>query len=148
MKEFFQDLFKYNNHSNDLIIATMNENSTMISDKCLKLLSHILNAHGIWNYRIQGGLNPFERWQTHLLQECIEINKKNHEDSIRILDTFDLNQTIHYSLSTGQVFNNTTNELLFHVINHSTYHRGQIATEFRQSGLEPVVTDYIVYKMK
>ncbi|QLH28398.1 MAG: hypothetical protein HWD63_02710 [Candidatus Parvibacillus calidus] len=39
-------------------------------------------------------------------------------------------------------------DIIFHIINHSTYHRGQIAMEFRQSGLEPLNTDYIFYKGK
>ena len=148
METFFHDLFSYNNHYNNKIIAVLNENPKIVSDKCMKLLSHVLNAHRIWNYRIQPGENPFERWETHLIHECHEINKKNHEDSFLILDRFDLNQTIQYSLSTGQSFNNSIREILFHAINHSTYHRGQIATEFRQMGLEPLLTDYIAYKMK
>ncbi|WP_209331385.1 DinB family protein [Lunatimonas salinarum] len=36
--------------------------------------------------------------------------------------------------------------LFNHIVNHSTYHRGQIATLFRESGLQPVVTDYIMLK--
>jgi uncharacterized damage-inducible protein DinB len=31
------------------------------------------------------------------------------------------------------------------VVNHSTYHRGQITTLLRQLGAEPAVTDFLVY---
>ena len=148
METFFQDLFSYNNYFNNKIIAVLNENSAIASDKCIKLLSHLLNAHRIWNYKIHAGDAPYERWEMHPVHECHEINKKNHEDSFRILHSIDLDKTIQYSISTGQTFNNSVRDILFHVINHSTYHRGQIATEFKQSGLEPVLTDYIFYKMK
>jgi uncharacterized damage-inducible protein DinB len=43
-------------------------------------------------------------------------------------------------------FSNDIKSIIFHVINHSTYHRGQIASEFKQNGLDPMVTDYILYK--
>lgn len=29
---------------------------------------------------------------------------------------------------------------------NATYHRGQIATDFKNTGLQPLVTDYIFYK--
>jgi uncharacterized damage-inducible protein DinB len=148
MKTFFLDLFNYNDHYNDKIITTLNENPANISDRCMKLLSHVLNVHRIWNYKIKAGEDLYERFEIHPIQECHDINKKNHEDSILILDTFDLDRPIQYALSTGQSFTNSIRDLLFHVINHSTYHRGQIATEFRQSGLEPLMTDYLLYKMK
>ena len=66
---------------------------------------------------------------------------------MRILDTIELSQPVQYVTGKGQTFSNSLHEILFQVINHSTYHRGQIATEFRQSGLEPLLTDYIFYKM-
>jgi len=34
---------------------------------------------------------------------------------------------------------------MVHVVNHSTYHRGQITTLLRQLGAEPVDTDFLVY---
>ena len=38
--------------------------------------------------------------------------------------------------------------MLFHFVNHSTYHRGQIASNLKEHGIEPLVTDYIFYKRK
>ena len=70
----------------------------------------------------------------------------NYEHSLHILDKFDLTATMSYTNSKGQTFSNSIRDILFHVINHSTYHRAQIATEFKQNGLEPLVTDYIFYK--
>ncbi|WP_379084396.1 DinB family protein [Pedobacter sp. UC225_65] len=37
-------------------------------------------------------------------------------------------------------------DILFHVFNHSTYHRAQIATLFKESGITPPVTDFIILK--
>jgi uncharacterized damage-inducible protein DinB len=65
-----------------------------------------------------------------------------------ILDEFELDRKIRYANSKGQPFNNSVRDMLFQVINHSTYHRAQIATEFKNNGLDPLLTDYIYYKMK
>ena len=126
----------------------LNENPERASGNCIKLLSHILNVHQIWNCRIQCERPLYGSWEIHQIQDCSEIDKNNFEHSILILDNFDLGQIIQYSNSKGQIFNNSVRDILFQVINHSTYHRGQIATEFRQNGLEPLLTDYIYYKMR
>jgi uncharacterized damage-inducible protein DinB len=148
MKTFFKELFQYNNHFNQEVIAVLTKNPEKASGNCVKLLSHILNVHQIWNCKIQPAQLLYAAWEIHPVQDFSEIDRKNFEHSILVLDKFELSQIIQYSSSKGQVFNNSVRDILFQVINHSTYHRAQIATEFRQSGLEPLLTDYIYYKMK
>lgn len=148
MQRFFQDLFTYNHYSNNSIIKVLNENEPIVSGNCIKLISHIINVHGIWNDKIISKEKPYGRWETHHIHELDEINKKNYEDSLVILNSLEPDKVIDYTLSTGQPFRNSIRDILFHVINHSTYHRAQIATEFRQIGLEPLLTDFIAYKMK
>ena len=58
----------------------------------------------------------------------------------------DFEKRIDYENSEGRLFNNTVQDILFHIINHSTHHRGQISTDFRQNGLEPLQLDYVFYK--
>lgn len=88
----------------------------------------------------------FYGWEIHSIQDLKNIDKANYEQTLQILDAIDLNETINYSNIKGQAFSNCIRDIFFHVINHSTYHRGQIATEFKQHGLELMVTDYIFYK--
>lgn len=147
MKAFFKELFQYNHHYNQAITTVLAENSERASEKSIKLLSHILNSHRIWNTRIEPGQPSYERWEVHQIQDAREIDKKNFEHSMRILDTIELSQPVQYVMGDGRTCSNPLHEILFQVINHSNYHRGQIATEFRQSGIEPLLTDYIFYKM-
>ena len=146
MKSFFKDLFGYNHHFNQKLGDAFNDNPDQVSDKAIKLYSHVLNSHCVWNNRIDPKQAAFGIWQIHSIRDFKSINEMNHKHSLLILDELDLNKTIHYSTSTGQPFSNDIRDLLFHVINHSTYHRGQIATEFRQSGLDPLATDFVLYK--
>ncbi len=146
MKPFFKELFEYNHHFNQKLGVVFNDNPDKTSEKAIQLYSHILNAHKVWNNRIEPKQTPFGIWEIHPIQSFKNIDKMNHEHSLLILDKFDLNETINYFNSNGQAFIKVIRDLLFHVINHSTYHRGQIATDFRQAGLEPLATDYIRYK--
>lgn len=146
MKVFFKELFEYSHHFNQKLSDVFIENPDKTSEKASRLYSHILNAHQIWNNRIEPKQKAFGVWELHSVQDLKNIDKTNFEQSCEILDKVDLNKTIIYSNSKGQIFRNITRDLLFHIINHSTYHRGQIATEFKQHGLEPLLTDFIIYK--
>jgi len=74
------------------------------------------------------------------------MDATNYDRTLKILEKIEPEKMIVYSNSKGETFTNLVKDIIFHIINHSTYHRGQIAMEFRQSGLEPLNTDYIFYK--
>ncbi|MBT1708269.1 damage-inducible protein DinB [Fulvivirgaceae bacterium PWU5] len=144
---FLEELFTYNNSVNKALIEAMTQHADQVSEKCVKLFSHILNAHQIWNYRIDKKPNPFGVWQVHSLDQLQTIDTENHHHTLRILTTIGPDEITEYTFR-GDVFRHPVRDLLFHALNHATYHRGQIATEFRQTGLEPLATDYILYKTR
>lgn len=146
MKQFFAGLLEYSHHYNQKIADVVISNPDNISEKALKLLSHILNAHQVWNNRIDATDKPFGVWDMHRTEDLKAIDKGNYEHSLRILDKYNLSETLHYSNTKGQAFENSIQDILFHVINHSTYHRAQIATELKQHHIEPPATDYIFFK--
>ena len=146
MKQFFEELFEYSHHFNQKLWDIFNDSPNKISEKAVELYNHILNAHHIWNNRIELKQTTFGVWETHLFPDLKVIDKASYEQTLFILDKSDLNDKVSYTNTKGQTFNNSIRDILFHAINHSTYHRAQIATEFRQNGLEPLVTDYIFYK--
>jgi uncharacterized damage-inducible protein DinB len=146
MKPFFIELFEYNHHYNQKLGDVFNNNSVKTSEKAIRLYNHILNAQQIWNNRIEPRQTVFGIYEIHPIEDCKNIDKINYNHSLLILEKFDLSHSINYSTFQKQPFNNKLRDILFHIINHSTYHRAQIATEFRQNGLDPLVTDYIFYK--
>ncbi|WP_379963504.1 DinB family protein [Epilithonimonas sp. UC225_85] len=145
MKEHFQDILQYNQHFNQLLIQNYLENKLIWSEKSKNLLNHILNAHQIWNARILNQ-NKFEVWQMNADDLLLKINSENFINSSNILSERELTEIIDYKNSKGDKFQNSIQEIFFHYINHSTYHRGQIAMLMKQAGLEPINTDYIFYK--
>ncbi|AZB17043.1 damage-inducible protein DinB [Chryseobacterium indologenes] len=145
MKEKLIDLFEYTHHFNAEMIKVISENRKLIDDKTISLINHTLNAQQIWNARILGE-STFEVWQINPLKSLQEIDHKNFLKSIDIISNLDLDKRIEYQNSRGTKFENSIFEMLFHAVNHSTYHRGQINSLLKQNGLAPILTDYIFYK--
>ena len=146
MKPFFNELFDYNFYCNKKIIEHCIGMDKSL-DKSEKLFSHVLNAHHIWNARIVGNVPEYEVWQRHPLENWGDIHYENQRTSFEITtNAEDFEKRIDYDNSEGRLFTNTLQDMLFHIINHSTNHRGQIASDFRNNGIEPIVLDYVYYK--
>ncbi|MES2767270.1 MAG: DinB family protein [Bacteroidota bacterium] len=145
---FFKELFEYNFHCNSELIALFKNNESAISEKSLKLLNHILNAHQIINDRILGENLSCSVWEIRPLETLLEINQNNHDKTLQILKEVDFEKVIDYKTSKGFALSNSVRDMIFHIANHSTYHRAQIASEIKQSGIEPLSSDYIFYKNK
>ena len=147
MKEHFIELFEYNHHFNQKLAALIVENKTRTSEKTQKLINHLINAQQIWNARIQN-TEQSDVWQINDWSKLSGIDADNYETSLKILNDYDLNASIQYTNSKGETFSNKIKDILYHIINHATYHRAQIATDLKQNGIEPINTDYIFYKRK
>lgn len=146
MKVFFNELFDYNFFCNKKFIEEYMAVKKM-PEKSLGLFSHILNAHHIWNARLQGKLPSYEVWHLQPVKDWSDIHYENQRNTFEIItNTDNFEQRIDYENSEGRVFSNTIKDILFHIINHSTHHRGQIAMDLRSHKLEPLKLDYIFYK--
>ncbi len=146
MKGFFNQMFDYNFYCNKKIIEQCIAMET-VPDDAIKLFSHILNAHHIWNSRILKIPSKYSIWQLHDVKEWEDIHYENQRNSFEITSNADdFEDRIDYESSEGRLFTNTLQDMLFHIINHSTQHRGQIAKDFRKKGLDPLILDYVIYK--
>ncbi len=56
-----------------------------------------------------------------------------------------LDGTFEMKTLKGEVFSHRYGESMVHLVNHSTYHRGQIAGMMRQLGFRPPATDYVLF---
>lgn len=65
---------------------------------------------------------------------------------IRSASDADLTYILPYKNMKGEAFEQEVKEILLHINNHGTYHRGQLVTMLRQLGVEKIPqTDYILY---
>lgn len=148
MKEQLKDLLEYSHHYNVKLIEKFNDGDLHLAvpDNALKLMSHILNAQIIWNIRLKEEKQEQNVWQNYEKEEMMEIENQNYETTLELLDNSDLDKEIAYTTTKNENYRNKLSDILLHVVNHSTYHRGQIAAELRKAGLEPVPSDFILYK--
>ena len=146
MQNFFHQLFDYNFYCNKGFIE---EYSSLkgLPKNTVQLFSHILNAHHIWNGRILGEIAKYDVWKEHDIESWEDIHYQNQRTSFEIIkNANDFDKRITYENSKGNVFSNSLKDILFHIINHSTHHRGQILMDLRSNGIEPNSLDYIFYK--
>ena len=148
LKEFFKELFAHNYNSNRSIVDALAKQSPKESDEIVRLLSHITNVHGIWINRILD--RPFEQrpWTLVDRNDIIHIEEQNYHDSLRVLEESDLGSFVEYATFSGKRYTSSIRDVLFQIVSHGSYHRGQIAKEFRRQGTEPILTDWIVSKMQ
>ena len=57
----------------------------------------------------------------------------------------DLDRVLHYKTMAGTPMEGQLWQMLQHLVNHGSYHRGQVATLLRQLGAKPNSTDLIGY---
>jgi uncharacterized damage-inducible protein DinB len=146
MKSFFNELLEYNRQMNQQIIMAMVQHKDKVSEKSQKWMNHILNAQELYHTRIEPAYKAYGSWHMRELEELESVNDDLHHVTGGILTRFELDTMIHYTTTKGVPMQNTIQDIVFHIVNHGTYHRGQIAADFRNTGLEPLVTDYVVWK--
>jgi uncharacterized damage-inducible protein DinB len=61
------------------------------------------------------------------------------------LSDADTDRVITYRLLDGTPFESTIKQVVLHVVNHATLHRGQVMALIRQVGAKPPATDLIFY---
>jgi uncharacterized damage-inducible protein DinB len=113
-------------------------------------LAHMYGAEWIWLERWRGNSPralPFaldfpdvETIRTRWLD--VEREQKKFLDGV---DPARLAHVISYVNLKGETFAYPLRRMLQHVVNHSSYHRGQIATLLRQLGATPLSTDLLLY---
>lgn len=147
MKDKLIELFEYNTHYNKILIEAIASKWDEFPERVRELISHILNSHTFWNNRIVGKPD-IERWTVHSPDSLLKLNDDNHAVTADILDNRQLSEIITFRNSKGGESTASIEDIYFHLVNHGTYHRGQIALLFRQSGvIEPIQTDLIAWKV-
>ena len=111
---------------------------------------HIVSAQWIWISRWKGEV-PKGMWAAADYPTQDSIRAK-WEPLAAEISAFVGAQTeaslaapLAYRNLKGDPFSYPLGQLMLHVTNHSTYHRGQVTTLIRQLGGQPVSTDLVAY---
>ena len=109
-------------------------------------LAHICGAEWIWLERFQGR-SPAALPNTGEIESVASLREKWSEQEARLLAFVgkltqeDLDRVMEYKTLKFGVYRNPLWQSMQHVVNHGTYHRGQVTTLLRQLGAQPILTD-------
>lgn len=154
----FHVLYQYNSWANH---RTLESCATLTNDQFTRdlgssfpsvrdTLAHIYGAEWIWLERWHGRIptalptaSDFpdmeslrKRWAEH---------ERNLHEYISALTPSELQRVVKYKNTSGVAFEGPIWPMLQHVVNHGSYHRGQIATFLRQLGTKCASTDLIQF---
>ena len=113
-------------------------------------LVHVYQADKIWFMRLHGespaslagvtpeeGLAKLDAIWTETLDAFIQWAESR--------PSYVWPSMLEYRNVAGHAFSNPVREVLLHVVNHGTLHRGQVMAMFRQVGAKPPATDLLFY---
>lgn len=113
----------------------------------LGTLSHLYFADLVWFARLKGEPGPAR--PEALALEALEGEWLPLLDRYvawaESLDERGWNRAVAYKDLAGRSWETPVRQIILHLVNHGSYHRGQLATLLRQLGRTPPQTDLIAY---
>lgn len=143
--ELFHKWFNYNVSANLAWAKNMSIHEDDLTHYCLSTMSHIINVEHLWLNRILGLPVESDDWDILPLAYFERFLKENDELIKRIQLQFSTDQLIRYTDSENTIQEKMLSDLLFNILNHSNYHRAQLAKEFRMLDLPVIPTNYIEF---
>jgi uncharacterized damage-inducible protein DinB len=116
-----------------------------------KTLLHLWDAEIVWLKRFEGisltewPSKNFSGGKDELIQGYL-ASAKAITTFVESADDKKLQQNFLYKTMKGDPFEDVIEDMIYHVINHGSYHRGQIVTMLRESGFNEILSmDIIIY---
>lgn len=145
MKDFFIDKFEYDFRSNQKWAEVLMNHEDNLSDFIRKSMSHIINVHHIWISRILDQKAESHSWDVLPVRYWDRLMHDNLQQTINYLEHVEQSEKINYHSEEGVQLSKSSIDILYHILNHSNYHRAQIAMELRKLGITPPNFNFIAY---
>ena len=111
-------------------------------------LVHVLWSEWIWLCRWTprvAAADPRSCADLGDLRERWASFEKEQRAFLEALTEADILREVSYENPPGTTWTYSLQQMLQHVANHATYHRGQLTTLFRELGVKPRPIDFLVY---
>lgn len=157
MKELLKEYATYNLWANQklsalvLVLPEEKQVEEIISsfNSLQKTILHLWDAESIWWQRMKLSekiIRPSENFKGATKDAVEGLLHQSHQWEVWVKDASErmIEHVFQYQDSRKQLHKNPIYQMLLHVFNHGTYHRGQIVTMLRQLGVEKIPsTDFI-----
>ena len=154
-----RELFDYQEWAHERIFTALRQLSdeqytrTLVSSypTIRETMSHMMFAEWLWLERMKGQSPTAQPdWTTDPSVATLDAKGRETASERRalldVLSDAAVNAPLDYRNMKGVSSTNLLADVLIHVVNHTTYHRGQVVTMMRQVGGVPPNTDYIAYR--
>ena len=162
MKQLLQQYGAYNVWANKKIIDRISLLPVELVDKetpssfpsIYKTLLHLWDVESIWLQRLKLAEHievPSASFEGNLLEMMTAWSKISQQWDQWITQTNEANlvHVFAYQNSKREQFKQPVYEMIMHLFNHQTYHRGQIITIFHAVGVDKIpATDFIAFCRK
>ena len=113
-------------------------------------LCHMMGAEWIWLERWKGvspsgAIDEGEFADIVALRDRWTVIEQHRESWFKALKPEALAEIVHYRNIAGAEYDQPLWQLVQHLANHSTYHRGQVVLMLRQAGAKTVSTDLVLW---
>ena len=143
--DYLRRQFAYDEWANKEVLNAIRA-AAGANQRSVQLMAHILAAEQLWLDRLKLQPQSVPVWPEPDLAQCEALAGRLGKEWLEFLDLItagDVLQTVTYKNSKGEQWTNTIVDILTHVVMHSCYHRGQIASHMRANGQSPAYTDFI-----
>ncbi len=139
--------FAYNAWANrEALQALMG--AQQVPPRAAEVMAHIVAAEWLWLRRLGHAAPELPVWPALSLGECaaaLRSLSSAWQGLLADVTAESLGREVAYTNSKGERWTNTVADVLTHVVLHSSYHRGQIATLLGRAGEVAAYSDYIEY---
>jgi uncharacterized damage-inducible protein DinB len=141
---YFKKLFDYDYWATEKLLTSL-EATANPSEEAVKKMNHVLSAKEVWMGRLLGTIFTDLNKQMSMVErrKLNETQRDRMKSYFSKLDERQLSEKIVYKNLQGSPFETVLSDILAHMVNHGSYHRGQIASLIKKSGGDPAGTDYI-----
>jgi uncharacterized damage-inducible protein DinB len=150
MQNKFIKQFEFEFWSNTMILNSL-KTLKESDERAILLFSHLLSSHRMWLCRVNKTEITCTLFQERNLTECEALMAQNLKDWKQFLankTVQDLEETIEF-ISAWEANPSkremTIEDAIIHLINHSSYHRGQIVASIKGKVDELPLSTYIMY---
>ncbi len=141
--------------ANDLVLTSIESipltaHSSPDYIRARQLVPHNQLARGAWLARIRASpialpKDWFPAWTVEETRQVCAQNDKEWAGYLDQLKDVHLAKLVDYASSEGRVYRSSIEDVLIHVFDHESYHRGQIARLVSQCGGQRASTDFIAF---
>lgn len=145
-RKIFLKQLEYEVWANDMVIKAIGDADTP-EDRVFEILSHLVIAPNNWLRKILKEAPIFKSWDKLTLADCQSLSQDNLlKWKAFVLSKTDeeLEQFILFPFM-GNSSKISIEDLLIHLVNHSSYHRGQIIIKLKGKLTPLPFSTYIAY---